>query len=78
VRGCTVLPEALFFYRSLRICRLLHAHKLSPKVLNVVAAEMGLSPRIWKVIFGTWAARVSMCGILRCSQRQMTLSSPAI
>jgi hypothetical protein len=21
-------------------------------VLNVVAAEMGLSPRIWKVIFG--------------------------
>lgn len=73
IRGCTVVPEALVFYRSLRVCRLFHVHKVRPKTIDTLIAGTTLTQRNWRVIFG-WPLPMFL-SILRKSTTASTLPS---
>lgn len=62
IRGCTLLPEALFIYRSLKICRQLHLHRLTTSKIDRLVAGTTLVQRKWEMF---WSPNPSFLSILQ-------------
>lgn len=52
IRGMTILPEGLLIYRSLKVCRLFHIHKLTPRKIDHLIVGTALVQRNWKLFLG--------------------------
>jgi len=52
IRGCTVLPEALFVYRTLKVCRQFHLRTLRPRKIDRLIAGSDLVQQGWKLFGG--------------------------
>jgi SAM-dependent methyltransferase len=51
IRGCTVLPEALLYYGSIKKCRQIHLHNFTPIKIDHLVIGSSLVQRNWRVFF---------------------------
>jgi ubiquinone/menaquinone biosynthesis C-methylase UbiE len=51
VRGYSVLPEALLYYKSIKKCRQIHLNNFTPKKINRLLNETSLVHKNWRVFF---------------------------
>jgi arsenite methyltransferase len=51
IRGYTVLPEALLYYRSIKKCRQIHLHNFTPREIDHLLIGSSLVQRNWRIFF---------------------------